>query len=234
MLKKTLLLFVAIATCALMVGYAYLKSTNANAGDLSKLKTGDLIFQTSTSSQASAIIVASASPYSHMGIVNVDETGTATVVEAIGPVREVSLAKWLSQGVARRATIKRLPGLTDEQARKIITAARGYMGRPYDIHFLFGNEAIYCSELAWLAYREGAQTNIGDIETVGELHTGNPVVTQLIKRRWRSYAPCKTNGASSFESCHKLIMQQQLVTPASMARDKKLELVFSNYPLPNP
>jgi uncharacterized protein YycO len=233
-LKKALLVLVAIATCGSASGYIYFKATEAVAGSLPPLRTGDLVFQTITDSQASAIIVASASPYSHMGIINVDASGNTTVVEAIGPVREVDLDRWLAQGAGRRVTIKRLPELLESDANKVVEAARRYMGLPYDIHFLFDNNALYCSELAWLAFREGANIEIGKVEAIGELNTGNPVVTQLIKRRWESYEPCKTSGATSFEACYKLVMQQELVTPASMARDTKLDLVFSNYPLPNP
>jgi hypothetical protein len=233
-LKRTLLVLAAIAACGLATGYIYLKTTEAAAGSLPPLRTGDLAFQTTSDSQAGAIIVATASPYSHVGIINVDASGDATVVEAIGPVREVALDRWLSQGAGRRVTIKRLPDLQESEARKVIEAARRYMGLPYDIHFLFDNNALYCSELAWLAFREGANIEIGKVETIGDLHTGNPVVTQLIKSRWESYEPCKTNGATTFEACYKMVMQQELVTPASMARDTKLHLVFSNYPLPNP
>ena len=232
--KRALLLLVVIAACGLATSYIYLKTTEASAATLPPLRTGDLAFQTTSDSQAGAIIVATASPYSHVGIINVDASGEATVVEAIGPVREVALDRWLSQGAGRRVTIKRLPGLQESKARKVIEAARRYMGLPYDIHFLFDNSALYCSELAWLAFREGASIDIGKVETIGELHTRNPVVTQLIKSRWQSYEPCRTSGATTFETCYEMVMQQELVTPASMARDTNLDLVFSNYPLPNP
>ncbi len=81
------MLLVAIATCGSASGYIYLEATEAVAGSLPPLRTGDLAFQTTADSQAGAIIVASGSPYSHMGIINVDSSGNVTVVEAIGPVR---------------------------------------------------------------------------------------------------------------------------------------------------
>ncbi|UDF02895.1 YiiX/YebB-like N1pC/P60 family cysteine hydrolase [Asticcacaulis sp. AND118] len=51
------------------------------------LRDGDLIFQTSRSQQSKAILVASRSLYTHMGIVKHTSSGWM-VVEAVGPVKE--------------------------------------------------------------------------------------------------------------------------------------------------
>jgi len=49
------------------------------------LQAGDLIFQTSKSRQSSAILAATLSPYTHMGIV-AKKGGAWVVIEAVGPV----------------------------------------------------------------------------------------------------------------------------------------------------
>jgi hypothetical protein len=36
---------------------------------------------------------------------------------------------------------------------------------------------------------------------------------------------------ASFEACYNIILKQSLVTPASIAWDQKLELVFTNFGL---
>ena len=58
---------------------------------------GDIIFQTSRSSQSLAIQRATKSQYSHMGIIfrEGDET---LVYEAVQPVRKTPLAAWIKRG----------------------------------------------------------------------------------------------------------------------------------------
>ncbi|MGL4319629.1 MAG: YiiX/YebB-like N1pC/P60 family cysteine hydrolase, partial [Paracoccaceae bacterium] len=124
----------------------------AMAEGLPELRTGDLVFQTSSSGQSAAVLAATRHPYTHMGILRMTDAGPL-VVEAWSTVRETPLAAWMAQGDDGQITILRDARLSDAQAKAMVQAARSYLGQPYDIFFLFGNEAIYCSELPWLAYQ---------------------------------------------------------------------------------
>src|SRR5262245_23563449 len=79
------------------------------------LKDGDLIFQTSTSSQSAAILIATLDPYTHMGIIK-HEGDDIVVIEAGGRVKETPLKEWVNRGVLKRVAIDRDPDLTQEQA----------------------------------------------------------------------------------------------------------------------
>ncbi len=194
---------------------------------LPPLRDGDLIFQTSTSSQSSAILFATADPYSHMGIVKNDGK-TLEVIEAARTVGETPLRDWIGRGLLKRVAIYRDPDLTPEQAKRILAAARALYGRPYDIFFSFNNDAIYCSELPYLSYKE-AGISIGKVQKVSDLHVDNFLVRRLIRQRWQRDPECTGNGYD-FAQCYQHILDQDLVTPASIASDAKFRRIYSNYP----
>ena len=191
------------------------------------LKDGDLIFQTSTSSQSSAIFVATGNSYTHMGIIKKGASGTV-VVEATQVVKETPLNDWVNRGLLNRVAVYRDEELTDEQSRVILGAAEKYYGRPYDIFFSFNNQAIYCSELPYLAFGE-AGISIGQVQKVSELNFDNILVKKIIEQRWQRDEECTAKNYG-FEQCFDHILEQSVVTPASIANDKRFVKVFSNYP----
>lgn len=195
---------------------------------LPALENGDLIFQTSTSNQAKAILFATMSPYTHMGIVRVKQD-EILVVEAVQPLRETPLNDWIARGVLGRYSVFRLPSLTAKQKRKVLLNAKSLYGWPYDMFFSFDNNAIYCSELPYLAYKE-AGIELGKVQKVSDLNFDNPLVRKLIESRWQRHPACKAKGYD-FDACYQHILQQSLVTPESIAGDTQLVKIYSNYPL---
>jgi hypothetical protein len=82
---------------------------SACSGALPSARDGDIIFQTSRSSQSVAIQRATHSPYSHMGIVFFRH-GQPYVLEASATVRYTPLDKWIAHGFDGRSVVKRLRG----------------------------------------------------------------------------------------------------------------------------
>jgi hypothetical protein len=71
----------------------------ASAGQgVPEVRDGDLIFQTSKSSQSLAIQRATGSPYSHMGLI-FNRDGKPYVFEAVATVRFTPLDQWIARGV---------------------------------------------------------------------------------------------------------------------------------------
>jgi hypothetical protein len=66
---------------------------------LPKYRDGDIIFHTSQSSQSEALRRAMKSPYTHMGVIFI-ENGTPVVYEAVGPVKRTPLEEWIRRGQA--------------------------------------------------------------------------------------------------------------------------------------
>src|SRR5512132_1982776 len=58
------------------------------------LESGDLVFETSTSSQSAGIQWATRSRWSHVGIVELDGEGHAAVIEALGKVTRTPFGAW--------------------------------------------------------------------------------------------------------------------------------------------
>jgi hypothetical protein len=193
-----------------------------------EFREGDVIFQTSRSQQSRAILLASRSLYTHMGILKRAGDGWV-VVEAVGPVKETPLDEWIARGKFGRYSLYRPKELSEAQTAKIFAAAEALYGRPYDIHFSFDNDAIYCSELVSLAFGD-AGIALGERQKIADLAISAGIVRHLIASRAESDVECKALGLSG-EGCVDHIVERELVTPVSIARDADLEEIYSNYPI---
>jgi uncharacterized protein YycO len=219
-------LFKAVAAVAAVMGVGF---SLAPAKEMPTLAAGDIVFQTTSTSASNAIMLASGTRYTHVGLVSLNKTGKPSVIEAVGPVREVPLEKWIKHGKGGLVTVKRIKGLTEEQANQAITSARSYLGRPYDNYFYETLDEIYCSELIHVAFKDGPGLTVGKEEKVRDLNIDTGAAQKLIRTRWKSHPLCKSEGAKSFDACYQLILEQKLVTPASIARDPQVEEVYTNY-----
>ncbi|MEZ4994188.1 MAG: YiiX family permuted papain-like enzyme [Saprospiraceae bacterium] len=175
----------------------------------SVLQNGDIIFQTSRSSQSKAIQLATHSKYSHMGIVYLMD-GKYFVYEAVQPVKLTSLKAWIRRGIDGHYVVKRLKNadqvLTSETLAKMKKAGEKYKGKPYDIYFGWSNDRIYCSELVWKIYQEAAGIEIGTLEHLSDFDLTDPVVKKIMKERYGDNIP----------------MEEQVISPAAMFGSDKL------------
>jgi hypothetical protein len=77
-----------------------------------EIMEGDIIFQTSLSSQSKAIQLATKSKYSHVGII-FKEKGKFYVFEAAKTVKMTPLDEWIKRGKDEKYVIKRLKNASD-------------------------------------------------------------------------------------------------------------------------
>jgi cell wall-associated NlpC family hydrolase len=197
--RKTLRVWLAVAGLAVSCG--------TRAAD-PPLQPGDLVFETSSSSQSAAIRWATGSRWSHVGIVDVDG-GKPTVIEALGRVSRTPWRAW-----TRRASrgggylVLRPRGLPPDRRRAAAEQARTFLGRRYDPRFGWSDDRIYCSELVVKAYERAAGVSLGRRERLRDLRLFG--IRGAIERRWGGPVP------------EDLV----LVTPASLARDGRLARVY--------
>lgn len=175
------------------------------------LRTGDLVFQTSRSRQSAAIQAATGSPLSHVGLVEVTPSGVF-VVEAVQPVQRVAFAKWKARGVDGRVLVLRPEQLPEPQRVAAVKEAKRHLGKPYDWRFGWGDEAMYCSELVRKAYSAAAGVDYGKMERLGSLNVKK--LGPALLQRYGGKVP----------------LDQELITPASLAADERLALVHSDFP----
>jgi len=157
-----------------------------------QLRDGDIIFQTSLSSQSTAIQRASSSKYSHMGIIFL-QGGKPFVYEAARTVKYTPLAKWVARGEDGHYVVKRLRDadrvLTGDGVAKLRRAARGFRDKPYDLTFAWSDDRIYCSELVWKIYDRGLGIRIGQLQKLRDFDLSDPVVQAKLQERYGDQVP---------------------------------------------
>ena len=189
------------------------------------LRDGDLIFQQSQGWQSAAILAATGSPFTHMGIIQIRD-GEAFVVEAYRRVEETPLAAWIGRGRAGHYALYRLRGISAEQIATALDAADARKGVPYDIFFRPDEAAIYCSELPQIAFA-AAGIALGTEQQLGDLALDNEPVRSLFHERWQEHPDCAAESGP--DACWERIRNQPIITPASIAEDERAELIFSNF-----
>jgi hypothetical protein len=175
------------------------------------LRSGDVVLQTSRSGQSGFIQEATGSPWSHVGLVEVTADGPV-VIEAVGKVRATPWRAWRARGEGERVLVLRPRALPPEALAHVVAEARRELGKPYDPRFGWGDEALYCSELVHKAFLRGAGVALGEKERLADLLASSPRRAALEKAaasRWRGPPP----------------RDLEVVTPASIARDPRLQRV---------
>lgn len=120
------------------------------------LQTGDLLFVRTAGEARGAMDEAIASvtgSITHVAVVEVDESGRVAVIDAT-PKRGVArypLDSLLRDNPQAVFLIKHLRDTTG--VAHFVENARRFIGEPYDMAFLPGNGAMYCSELIREAFR---------------------------------------------------------------------------------
>ncbi len=183
---------------------------------LSLLKEGDIIFQTSKSEQSEAVSIATKSKFSHCGILYISD-GKKYVFEAVQPVKLTPLEQWISQGKERSFLVKRLKNaktvLTDATLLKMKQKGQNYLNKNYDLYFEWSDEKIYCSELVWKIYKQGADIELCSFQNLKDFNLDNPTVQGIMKKRYRDKIPYNEN----------------VIAPSQIANSDVLETVIDTY-----
>jgi uncharacterized protein YycO len=162
--------------------------------DSSIIKEGDIIFQTSLSSQSKAIQLATNSKYSHIGVIFKEEnTNGFRVLEAVQPVKFTPLQEWIQRGKNSHFVIKRLKNadeiLTDEAIQKMKNVGNDLVGKNYDLYFEWSDERIYCSELVWKIHKEALNIEVGKLEKLSSFDLESEAVKDKMKERYGNKIP---------------------------------------------
>jgi len=157
-----------------------------------QLRDGDIIFQSSRSSQSAAIQMATHSPYSHVGIIFLQD-GQPFVFEAARSVQYTPLEQWIEGGEGGHYVVKRLQGadgpLTSGDIEKLKAAAAGFQGKPYDLMFEWSDDRIYCSELVWKIYDRGMGIQIGALKKLRDFDLSDDDVKNRMRERYGEQIP---------------------------------------------
>lgn len=183
--------------------------------DKGEIKNGDLIFQTSLSRQSKAIQVATNSKYSHCGLIYKDGN-TFYVFEAVQPVKQTPLDKWIARGENGKFVIKRLKNaeqfLTPSRLQKMKQVGKEFIGKNYDLTFEWSDNKIYCSELIWKVYQRATGLEIGKLQKLSDFELTNEVVKKKMAERYGDKIP----------------MNETVISPSSIFDSELLTTVKAN------
>lgn len=191
-------------------------SQHTTPSEKKSIQNGDIIFQISLSGQGKAIQLATNSVYTHCGIVFEESKGVFSVLEAIQPVTITPLQDWIARGDNAHYVLKRLKNasevLTLPTLQRMLKVGKAMVGKPYDIYFGWSDERIYCSELVWKVYKQGANIEIGGLQKLEDFDLTSQEVKQKMQERYGQNIPYK----------------ELVISPARLFESELLETVQEN------
>jgi uncharacterized protein YycO len=191
------------------------ETTTKQIDNDTEIKEGDLIFQTSLSSQSKAIQLATKSKYSHCGLIYKKDKDFY-VFEAVQPVKWTALNEWIARGKNGKYVIKRLKNankvLNPAVIHKMKQIANRFNGKNYDLTFEWSDDKIYCSELIWKIYKEATGIKIGKVEKLGDFDLTNKIVKKKMKERYGYNIP----------------INETVISPAAIFNSELLITIKSN------
>jgi hypothetical protein len=204
---------IAILFCISLV---FLSFNCIEKKDKITFQDGDIIYQTSESKQCEAVRIATNSKFSHCGILFI-ENGKTYVFEAVQPVKMTLLEDWISHGKNSNYLVQRLKNsekiLTKDVLLKMKTYGRNFNNKDYDLYFEWSDEKIYCSELIWKIYKNGANIELCKTQKLKDFNLDNPIVKSILKERYGNKIP----------------YNEAVVAPSQLYESKIVETIFDNF-----
>ena len=120
---------------------------NKKVDNMPGVREGDIIFQTSKSSQSKYIQIATHSRMSHCGII-VKVGNQYKVLEASNVVKLTPLSQFIAKGKDQKYWIR------SPKQKDIKISYQKYLGKRYDTAFKLDNSTYYCSELVYDIYKK--------------------------------------------------------------------------------
>lgn len=209
-----------------LISFVFLANTNSivtkksfvnqEQSIIDKVKDGDIIFQTSESKQCEAVRIATNSKFSHCGIIYT-LNGKKVVFEAVQPVKITPLNDWIKHGRNKSVLIKRLKNantiLTTEVLTKMKKYGTQFKNKDYDLYFEWSDDKIYCSELVWKIYKNGANIELCKLAKLKSFNLSNPIVKEILKERYGSKIP----------------LDEEVVAPSQLVNSLLLETIIDTY-----
>ncbi|WP_310556552.1 YiiX family permuted papain-like enzyme [Flavobacterium sp.] len=184
--------------------------------DSNNIQDGDIIFQTSESSQCEAVRIATNSKFSHCGIIYIID-GKQFVYEAVQPVKLTKIDDWITHGKDNKYVIKRIKNastiLTPSIVKNMKNYGQQFNNKNYDLYFEWSDDKIYCSELIWKIYKNGAGIELCKLEKLKHFNLKNKTVQTILKERYGNNIP----------------LEEAVVAPSQIVDSEILETVIDTY-----
>lgn len=223
-LKKTKYIFATVTFmmsfgCALFIANSMFGNILFGAhpmNQLEKIQEGDMIFQTSQSKQCEAVRIATNSKFSHCGIVFIGK-GKKYVFEAIQPVKQTPLEEWITHGKDNHFVVTRLKNaptiLNAQTLQKMKTYVKTLNNKDYDLYFEWSDDKIYCSELIWKIYKNGAGIELCPLQKLKDFNLNDIRVKAILAERYGNKIP----------------LEESVVAPSNLEQSKIVTTIIDTY-----
>jgi hypothetical protein len=223
-LKKTKYIFAIITFlmsfgCALFIANAMFGNIlfgGQQVNPLDKIQDGDMIFQTSQSKQCEAVRIATNSKFSHCGIVFI-EKGKKYVLEAVQPVKYTPIEDWITHGEGNLFVVTRLKNastiLDVQTLEKMKVYGKSLNGKNYDLYFEWSDDKIYCSELIWKIYKNGAGIELCPLQKLKDFNLKDRRVQTILAERYGNNIP----------------LEESVVAPSNLEESKITNIIIDTY-----
>ena len=178
-----------------------------------QLEVGDVVFIRIPKPPFTKVADTTSSWTNHVGIVT-DVSGAEPVIaESRVPWSgSTTWAKFVKRSDAGRVAITRLPVALDEQQQaRLKQAVAVRQGIWYDTGFDLHSNRQFCSRYVREVLQDATGVELGEVENFSTLLNHNPQADQRFWRVWYF---------------GKIPWQRETVTPASLLRDSRMQLVF--------
>jgi uncharacterized protein YycO len=174
-------------------------------------RDGDIIFNQTRGELSERIAAVTGSRLTHCGLIFVEED-KIYVIEASETVRIVPVEKWVQSGVDKKFALLRDGSLTQQQKEQIVREGKRFLERPYDFKFQLDDEEIYCSELVYKAYKNGADIILEHPKRLKDLNY----------RGHEEYIRSITPGG-------ELKLEREVITPLQIYKSRKLVKIYDDF-----
>jgi uncharacterized protein YycO len=214
--RHVFLIIVVLTSIIFLTNFCFRnEAINYKKSEKIEFKTGDIIFQTSMSSQSKAIQIATNSIYSHCGIIYI-ENDKKFVIEAGDPVCKTNLNEFIKRGKNGHYVVKRLSNaneiFTKKAISKLTIEVNNILGKKYDYAFNWSDERYYCSELVWKLYKRITNIEVGKLKKLRDFNLNNKTVIDKLNKRYSTNIP----------------LDENIISPEAIFNHNQLIEIYSN------
>jgi hypothetical protein len=220
-MKTSIAVTLGSGVFAIVLG-AYLFAYATTVRDPVEWKDGDVVVQDSKVENILPLFAAEGG-FTHVGVVEARPDG-AVVIEAADKVVETPMRSFLSRSEDGAFAVYRMNGLTPEQGKAVVVAARRQIGKPNDFFLRKSWDQLYSSELVRLAFSD-VGVEVGRPQRMSRVADDLGSVRSHFMREWSTNEDCHKRRLTQ-EQCWAAAAKQEVVTPSSIVNDKRMTKIF--------
>ena len=103
--------------------------------------------------------------------------------------------------------------LTPATLQKMKDYSQNFMGKEYDAYFDWSDTRIYCSELIWKIYKNGANIELSKLKQLKDFNLTDEKVKKVLKERYGNNIP----------------LEEKVVAPSDLVDSDLLKTVIDTY-----